>query len=427
MNAHLSVLMLVTLLALGSSFVFAALTFNVTDYGAKGDATTDDTAALQAALDAAGAAGGGIVQLPQGKFLVKGSLTVPRGVTLQGLWQAPHHAALDFGSVIYATGGKGDPDAKPLINLSPDACVKGLTFFYPEQDLKNIQSYPWTIQGQGMHGSVIDVTLVNSYQGIDFGTHHNELHYIDNVFGCPLKIGVYLDKCTDIGRVQNVHFNPHYWLRANDPQLKHLEGGGWPLLREYLFNNLTAFLLGRSDWEYMFNTFSFGAHIGYHFTNRGSGGTNGNFLGIAADWAWTGVLIDATQPFGLLITNGEFVGGAGSRYVIDLSDGVAQFSNCSFWGPLDTVLCMRGKRSYCSLSQCNICQWDHSKSGVAAIEAKGGTLIVQGSRFDEHKLAFSLGPELYSASIVGNAFKGGLQMENQCKGQVEVGLNVPLP
>ena len=44
-----------------------------------------------------------------------------------------------------------------------------------------------------MHGSVVDVTLVNAYQGIDFGTHRNELHYIRNVFGCCLRKGIYID------------------------------------------------------------------------------------------------------------------------------------------------------------------------------------------------------------------------------------------
>ena len=44
-------------------------TFNVTTYGAVGDGKTDDTTAIQAALTAAGAAGGGTVTVPSGTFL----------------------------------------------------------------------------------------------------------------------------------------------------------------------------------------------------------------------------------------------------------------------------------------------------------------------------------------------------------------------
>lgn len=43
--------------------------FSISDYGAKGDGTTNDGAAIQAAIDAAQAAGGGRVVIPAGKFL----------------------------------------------------------------------------------------------------------------------------------------------------------------------------------------------------------------------------------------------------------------------------------------------------------------------------------------------------------------------
>jgi hypothetical protein len=45
--------------------------------GAKGDGTTDDAVAIQAAIDAAGAAGGGTVFIPPGCFVVNSSLTFP--------------------------------------------------------------------------------------------------------------------------------------------------------------------------------------------------------------------------------------------------------------------------------------------------------------------------------------------------------------
>jgi len=65
-------------------------TFDVRDYGAKGDGTTLDTAAIQKALDECGKAGGGTVRLPKGVYLskpivlrTKTTLTLDDGATLK--------------------------------------------------------------------------------------------------------------------------------------------------------------------------------------------------------------------------------------------------------------------------------------------------------------------------------------------------------
>ena len=63
--------------------------YNVRDFGAKGDGQTDDTAAFQRALDAAGKAGGGTVKVPRGIYFFAGHLKVPSAVTLAGMWQSP--------------------------------------------------------------------------------------------------------------------------------------------------------------------------------------------------------------------------------------------------------------------------------------------------------------------------------------------------
>ncbi|HJR27849.1 MAG TPA: glycoside hydrolase family 55 protein, partial [Pseudomonas sp.] len=44
--------------------------FNVQSFGAKGDGITDDTAAIQSAIDAAAVAGGGQVYMPTGTYIV---------------------------------------------------------------------------------------------------------------------------------------------------------------------------------------------------------------------------------------------------------------------------------------------------------------------------------------------------------------------
>ena len=62
--------------------VWAQATYHVTDYGAKGDGTTDDAPALQRAIDACSADGGGRVLLSRGKTFLSGPLQLKSGVEL---------------------------------------------------------------------------------------------------------------------------------------------------------------------------------------------------------------------------------------------------------------------------------------------------------------------------------------------------------
>lgn len=57
--------------------------YDVTDYGANGTDTLDDTQAIQQAVNAAHEAGGGIVEIPAGTFYVD-SISMPQGVVILG-------------------------------------------------------------------------------------------------------------------------------------------------------------------------------------------------------------------------------------------------------------------------------------------------------------------------------------------------------
>jgi polygalacturonase len=83
-------------LVLGVGTLHAARTCNPRDFGAKGDGTTKDTAAIQGAIDACAAKGGGTVRLTAGTYLSapivlksKITLQLDKGATLLG---SPDHA-----------------------------------------------------------------------------------------------------------------------------------------------------------------------------------------------------------------------------------------------------------------------------------------------------------------------------------------------
>jgi Endopolygalacturonase len=66
---------------------------SVKDFGAVGDGVTDDTAAIQAAIDAVYGMGGGRLLFPSGTYKVSASsLTLRDKVQLSWRWIAVHYA-----------------------------------------------------------------------------------------------------------------------------------------------------------------------------------------------------------------------------------------------------------------------------------------------------------------------------------------------
>lgn len=396
---------------------------SVIDFGAKGDSKTDDTKAFQNALNSA-AEKGGIVLVPAGTYLIAGSIDVPDSVTLKGVWEAPHQTEIGKGSIIYATGGAGNENGTPLISLNQSSCVRGITILYPDQDAANIKAYPWTIRGKGMHCSVIDVTLVNPYNGIDLGTYWNEVHYINNVFGCPLKTGIYVNNTTDIGRLENVHFNPNYWVRAKYPSTP--VGEQAHELFKYLSKNLTGFLIGKTDWEYMNNCFVIFPKIGYHFIATEQGEPNVVLTQCGSDVCPIAVQVDASQSHaGVAFSNSQIMA---TVVIGPKNQGPVKFSNCGFW-PIestDNQAIVDGNGTV-TFTSCHFSGWANKDSNAAAISVKGGSVIVNGCEFvAEGKKQIELGKDIHSAAIFGCQFKGGEKIINNAPStaKVQLGLNI---
>ena len=62
---------------------------SVNSFGAKGDGHTDDTAAIQAAINAASSGGGGSVVFRVARYYTTGTFVLPEGVVLCGVIEGP--------------------------------------------------------------------------------------------------------------------------------------------------------------------------------------------------------------------------------------------------------------------------------------------------------------------------------------------------
>lgn len=403
------------------------MTYNVLDYGAKGDGSTDNTQAFKAAFNAASAGGGGYVYAPTGRYLFLGQLSIPDGVSLTGSYlSVPQHekpkTAPTDGTVLIARYGRGQTnETYSFITIGLDAALKGVVIYYDGQPCTNSLPavYAPTIYMNGDNAAVEDVELLNSYIGI--WAVAAARHYIARVQGQPIMIGVFVDETYDIGRIEDVHFNPWYCDEINYMYTQTMYG--------------RAFVMGRSDWEYVFNTFAFGYAVGYHFIETPTGSMNGNFLGIGADYACNAsVMVDASQAAGLLITNGEFTSfhnkdfapnnPALSAQVIVNKDnkGPVVFTNCAFWGPSNNIARLYGDSTTTFVSS-QIVQWNlqDEKSDAAAIYASNGNVIVNSCAFQQNGTQFEFESGVKKAIITNNIWEDG--MHSRINSNVKTAIN----
>jgi hypothetical protein len=384
--------------------------YSVLAAGAKADGTTDNTAAFQKCLDDA-AKTGGRVNVPAGRYLVKGSLHIPPGVTLQGVSESPAWTEPLNGSIILATGGRDQEDGPALFEMGHSSAVRGVTVWYPEQKTTKITPYSWTFHLQGFDNTIENITLINSYNGIRVGPEGNVRHRIRSVYGCVLRRGIFVDNCSDIGRIENIQFHAHWWSAAS-------VGGDWKPVNEFMWQNCEAFIFGRTDWQYVTNTFVFPVNIGYHFIQTKTGACNGQFCGIGADESNVCVKVDAIQPMGLLITNGQFVCMHGdTRDAVLISptcDGSVRLVNCAFWGPIRQCVVSHSK-SFVSLSDCYLSTTFGGKNAtrLPLIEADNGKLQVRGCSFGTDEPSVALKKGVQQATITENNGLHGVQVVNE--------------
>jgi len=398
--------------------------WNVRQAGAVAGGQEDCTGVFQKLLDDAGRAGGGVVEVPAGRYRINTGLSIPANVTLKGIYLVPptlHRGSNGelTGSVLLAYAGRGTTNGLPFIRLAGDnAAIAGLVITYPDwkqTDVPPVPYPPCVLSEHTANVGVSDCLLLNPYEGIRLVGAAR--HWIRNVIGYPIKRGIYVDDCYDIGHIENVHFWPFGVSYApENPFCKWVNTRG------------VAFELARTDWEYVFNTFCFGYGVGYKFSNSAHGSANGNFLGLGADSCQRAVVVEQAQPPGLLISNGEFVGRWSSTDAVCLdigpqTEGKVSLVNCSFWGPIDRCVWMKSGTGQFTASACHFVNWDNRGVGSPAIQVDAGKAIVQGCTFAQKGLDVQVSSNVVSVLLTGNQAPGGFRVNNQAGKNTQAALN----
>lgn len=301
--------------------------YNVRDYGAVGNGSTNDTTAFQNALNQASTDGGGVVTVPAGQYRIATHLIVPGNVTLEGVSSCPPAAnPLTGGSVLLAEEGSGSATGTAFIQLNTCSTLRRITVYYPNQtDTNPPVAYPWCVQGTvwSDNTSLIDVTLVNPYQGVDFGVGWPVgRHYIDGLWAQALNCGLYISACFDVGRTRNCFFAP-IWSTGNAHTYSKASG--------------TGYKIGRTDGEQMYNCLADGYSIGFRFWKSPVETSPGVWANQAGTGRMTGAVTidcpisvqceDTGGGAGWMISNGEFDGRV---YHLTAQKQQVFYNNCSF-------------------------------------------------------------------------------------------------
>jgi hypothetical protein len=274
-----------------------------TAWGATGNGSTDDTVAIQSALTAAGADGGGIVYLPGGKYHLTNTLTVPSGVELRGVremrgangsWTDGKSKA----SVLEPYGGQGTTNGPVALALSANSGVVGVNFNYETQNT-NCIPFPATIQGRGANVYAIGVDCPNAFYYVDLDTYTCTNHLLYMLDGWILNTGFHVGNRSS-GSIVDCQENPSYWYFNNDSSFQ--LGSGEGIVEAYAATNAQMNVLGNCT-ELMVKTFNIMENTYLHCVAESGYGPNVTAIGTYCDGTVQAYWLDAAAPCTINVVN----------------------------------------------------------------------------------------------------------------------------
>ncbi len=302
----------------------------VTDYGAD-TSLADNTEAFTKAFDALKDVGG-TVYVPAGNWRFESELVIPSGIELRGSNAAQHiqNSEHRSGTVLWCFSESGE-DGDAFITLEENAGARGFAVFYDEQ-IKTTTPYPYSIKANGKNCWVVNITLTNSYNGLDFASCDTSGYYISGVNGCPANIGINIGSSSQNGTIKNCQFNPNF---------SYILTGDMANRTDRLYN-ATAYKFGDISGCTAYGLFAYGYKNGIHFVSNETGGAKDiTLLNCGVDGSETSVRVE--EAYSVNIINGQFVAmeSENDKHCLLTEEnftGTLKLYNSNLWGPTNYVI-----------------------------------------------------------------------------------------
>jgi hypothetical protein len=368
----------------------SAIYFNVLLYGAVANDSTDLGVPLQNAINAAAAAGGGVVWIPAGLYKQTTAVNHTSGVVIQGASWGYNMGVAGIGSP-----GRGtwihipaSMQVVPLTLPGTNSTVRDLAYFHdqptPSGATWSPTLYPFVIEvtgevgvagggstSGGQNNLIENVLLFNAYNGVRQLQAHTSAGeasgrlFINRLWGQIFNIGIEIDFAGDVVKIENVHFWP-FWDREASVQT-------------FTKAHVTGILSYRSDNPIFSNIFMFSCFYGFYFGSNNHGVTSlFQMTNVDLDDAMFGVFVHGPGGVTGQITNMTSGGGTTGLFSDDA------FSHINATGVIiqnETGNCVR-MQSTAILNldtfQCNI--WNTSLSNFPGVEAADSSTIKLGTQ-----------------------------------------------